>query len=318
MLRPDRRREQDALIPRGPAPADWHGRSRASLSLWTVPPSIPRGGSPRRTTSNCRRPRRASPPSPAPCPGAPGSDRPGGAGAKQVRALSSGQPARPFQRGPDGEDPRAAREDLGTTVMVATHAPRSPQSSTARSASTTGGSAPRAVPAWSMPMVGPPARCTCSPRPSTPLPPDTRAVVEVDDGRALRQVGEAEPPGTGDDPGRVDRVELQREDGERWFVRARWVVLAAGGIENLRPNRPDRRVLIDPTRRTMIITTTPMRFPLGRGTSTASGFRRTPGQSWSPSRKRAASRPASTPGQPTTARPGEATCRSPIVSPLRR
>ena len=126
-------------------------------------------------------------------------------------------------------------------------------------------------------MVGPPARCSCSPRPSTPLPPDTRAVVEVDDGRALRQVGEAEPPGTGDDPGRVDRVELQREDGKRCFVRARWVVLAAGGIENLRPNRPDRRVLIDPTRRTMIITTTPMRFTLGRGTSTASGFRRTPG-----------------------------------------
>ena len=71
-------------------------------------------------------------------------------------------------------------------------------------------------------------------------------MVEVDDGRALRQVGEAEPPGTGDDPGRVDRVELQREDGERCFVRARWVVLAARGIENLRPNRPDRRVLIDP------------------------------------------------------------------------
>jgi choline dehydrogenase-like flavoprotein len=39
---------------------------------------------------------------------------------------------------------------------------------------------------------------------------------------------------TGEDPGRVDRVELRREDGSRCFVRARWVVLAAGGIENPR------------------------------------------------------------------------------------
>ena len=77
-------------------------------------------------------------------------------------------------------------------------------------------------------MVGPPARCTGWPRPSTPLPPDTRAVVEVDDGRALRQVGEAEPPGSGDDPGPVDRVELQREDGERCFVMPRPVPSTAG------------------------------------------------------------------------------------------
>jgi choline dehydrogenase-like flavoprotein len=39
---------------------------------------------------------------------------------------------------------------------------------------------------------------------------------------------------TGEDPGLVDRVELRREDGSRCFVRARWVVLAAGGIENPR------------------------------------------------------------------------------------
>ena len=39
---------------------------------------------------------------------------------------------------------------------------------------------------------------------------------------------------TGEDPGRVDRVELRREDGSRSFVRARLVVLAAGGIENPR------------------------------------------------------------------------------------
>ena len=40
--------------------------------------------------------------------------------------------------------------------------------------------------------------------------------------------------GTGEDPGQVDRVELRREDGSRCFVRARLVVLAAGGIENPR------------------------------------------------------------------------------------
>jgi choline dehydrogenase-like flavoprotein len=39
---------------------------------------------------------------------------------------------------------------------------------------------------------------------------------------------------TGEDPGRVDRVEVRREDGSRCFVRARLVVLAAGGIENPR------------------------------------------------------------------------------------
>ena len=39
---------------------------------------------------------------------------------------------------------------------------------------------------------------------------------------------------TGEDPGRVDRVELRREDGSRCFLRARLVVLAAGGIENPR------------------------------------------------------------------------------------
>jgi choline dehydrogenase-like flavoprotein len=39
---------------------------------------------------------------------------------------------------------------------------------------------------------------------------------------------------TGEDPRRVDRVELRREDGSRAFVRARLVVLAAGGIENPR------------------------------------------------------------------------------------
>jgi choline dehydrogenase-like flavoprotein len=39
---------------------------------------------------------------------------------------------------------------------------------------------------------------------------------------------------TGEDPGLVDRVELRREDGSRCFARARWVVLAAGGIENPR------------------------------------------------------------------------------------
>ncbi|MGH8900727.1 MAG: FAD-dependent oxidoreductase [Egibacteraceae bacterium] len=36
------------------------------------------------------------------------------------------------------------------------------------------------------------------------------------------------------DPGLVDRVEVRRDDGSRFFVRARFVVLAAGGIENPR------------------------------------------------------------------------------------
>ena len=39
---------------------------------------------------------------------------------------------------------------------------------------------------------------------------------------------------TDGDPDWVDRVELRREDGSRCFVRARLVVLAAGGIENPR------------------------------------------------------------------------------------
>ena len=39
---------------------------------------------------------------------------------------------------------------------------------------------------------------------------------------------------TEEDPGRVDRVELRREDGSRCFLRPRLVVLAAGGIENPR------------------------------------------------------------------------------------
>jgi choline dehydrogenase-like flavoprotein len=39
---------------------------------------------------------------------------------------------------------------------------------------------------------------------------------------------------TGEDPGRVDRVELRRDDGSRFFVKPRLVVLAAGGIENPR------------------------------------------------------------------------------------
>jgi choline dehydrogenase-like flavoprotein len=47
---------------------------------------------------------------------------------------------------------------------------------------------------------------------------------------------------TGEDPGRVDRVELRREDGSRCFVRARLVVLAAGGIENPRLLLLSRRV----------------------------------------------------------------------------
>ena len=47
---------------------------------------------------------------------------------------------------------------------------------------------------------------------------------------------------TDGDPGRVDRVELRREDGSRCFVRARLVVLAAGGIENPRLLLLSRRV----------------------------------------------------------------------------
>ena len=51
---------------------------------------------------------------------------------------------------------------------------------------------------------------------------------------------------TGEDPGWVERVELRRDDGSRSFVRARLVVLAAGGIENprllllSRPSPPQR------------------------------------------------------------------------------
>jgi choline dehydrogenase-like flavoprotein len=48
--------------------------------------------------------------------------------------------------------------------------------------------------------------------------------------------------GTGEDPGQVDRVEVRREDGSRCFVRARLVVLAAGGIENSRLLLLSRRV----------------------------------------------------------------------------
>jgi len=47
---------------------------------------------------------------------------------------------------------------------------------------------------------------------------------------------------TGEEPDRVDRVELRREDGSRCFVRARLVVLAAGGIENPRLLLLSRRV----------------------------------------------------------------------------
>ena len=47
---------------------------------------------------------------------------------------------------------------------------------------------------------------------------------------------------TDDDPGRVDRVEVKREDGTSCFVRARLVVLAAGGIENPRLLLLSRRV----------------------------------------------------------------------------
>jgi choline dehydrogenase-like flavoprotein len=39
---------------------------------------------------------------------------------------------------------------------------------------------------------------------------------------------------TGADPARVDQVEVRRDDGSRWQVAARLVVLAAGGIENPR------------------------------------------------------------------------------------
>ena len=47
---------------------------------------------------------------------------------------------------------------------------------------------------------------------------------------------------TDEDPGRVDRVEVRREDGTSCFVRARLVVLAAGGIENPRLLLLSRRV----------------------------------------------------------------------------
>jgi choline dehydrogenase-like flavoprotein len=47
---------------------------------------------------------------------------------------------------------------------------------------------------------------------------------------------------TDEDPGRVDRVEIRREDGSSCFVRARLVVLAAGGIENPRLLLLSRRV----------------------------------------------------------------------------
>jgi choline dehydrogenase-like flavoprotein len=46
----------------------------------------------------------------------------------------------------------------------------------------------------------------------------------------------------GEDPSLVDRVELRREDGSRCFVRARWVVLATGGMENPRLLLLSRRV----------------------------------------------------------------------------
>jgi choline dehydrogenase-like flavoprotein len=48
--------------------------------------------------------------------------------------------------------------------------------------------------------------------------------------------------GTSEDPGRVDRVELRRDDGSPSFVRAPLVVLAAGGIENPRLLLLSRRV----------------------------------------------------------------------------
>ena len=53
--------------------------------------------------------------------------------------------------------------------------------------------------------------------------------------------------GTGLDPGRVDTVEVRRDDGSRCFIRPKVVVLAAGGIENPRllllSNRTHRRGL---------------------------------------------------------------------------
>ena len=49
-------------------------------------------------------------------------------------------------------------------------------------------------------------------------------------------------PGDRRGPGRVDRVEVRRDDGSRCFVRARLVVLAAGGIENPRLLLLSRRV----------------------------------------------------------------------------
>jgi choline dehydrogenase-like flavoprotein len=53
--------------------------------------------------------------------------------------------------------------------------------------------------------------------------------------------------GTDRDPGRVDTVEIRRDDGSRCFVRPKAVVLAAGGIENPRllllSNRTHRRGL---------------------------------------------------------------------------
>jgi choline dehydrogenase-like flavoprotein len=47
---------------------------------------------------------------------------------------------------------------------------------------------------------------------------------------------------TDEDPGRVDRVQVRREDGSSFFVRARLIVLAAGGIENPRLLMLSRRV----------------------------------------------------------------------------
>ena len=47
---------------------------------------------------------------------------------------------------------------------------------------------------------------------------------------------------TDSDPDWVDRVELRRDDGSRCFVRARLVVLAAGGIENPRLLLLSRRI----------------------------------------------------------------------------
>jgi choline dehydrogenase-like flavoprotein len=47
---------------------------------------------------------------------------------------------------------------------------------------------------------------------------------------------------TGEEPDRVDRVEVRRADGSSCFIRARFVVLAAGGIENPRLLLLSRRV----------------------------------------------------------------------------